>query len=110
MDSYNVIISPKALAQLESYIDYIQYTLFNDQAAKAVWDDAVETVSQLGYMANMISLCENNELAQLGYRKILFQKHDYVMLYRIEGEKVFVDGIYHQMQDYENVFSSNIVK
>ena len=51
MDSYNVIISPKALAQLESYIDYIQYTLFNDQAAKAVWDDAVETVSQLGYMA-----------------------------------------------------------
>ena len=110
MDSYNVIISPKALAQLESYIDYIQYTLFNDQVAKAVWDDAVETVSQLGYMANMISLCENNELAQLGYRKILFQKHDYVMLYRIKGEKVFVDGIYHQMQDYENVFSSNIVK
>lgn len=32
MDSYNVIISPKALSQLNSYIDYIQYTLLNDQA------------------------------------------------------------------------------
>ena len=31
MDSYNVIISPKALSQLNNYIDYIQYTLLNEQ-------------------------------------------------------------------------------
>lgn len=29
MDSFDVIISPKALAQLNDYIDYIQYTLMN---------------------------------------------------------------------------------
>ena len=39
MDSYEVIISPKALSQLNDYIDYLQYTLFNDQAAKQVWLD-----------------------------------------------------------------------
>lgn len=37
MDSFNVIISPKALSQLNSYIDYLQYTLLNDQAAYSVW-------------------------------------------------------------------------
>ena len=37
MDSFEVIVSPEALEQLESYIDYLQYTLFNTQAAKSVW-------------------------------------------------------------------------
>lgn len=41
MDSYDVIISPKALLQLDKYIDYIQYTLLNEQAAKSVWQDAI---------------------------------------------------------------------
>lgn len=33
MDSFDVIISPKALSQLNGYIDYLQFTLLNDQAA-----------------------------------------------------------------------------
>lgn len=43
MVSYDVIISPKALSQLDGYIEYIQCTLLNEQAAKAVWDDAMDT-------------------------------------------------------------------
>lgn len=26
------------------------------------------------------------------------------MLYRIEGGNVYADAIYHQLQDYENIF------
>lgn len=33
MDSFDVVISPKALSQLNHYIDYVHYTLLNDQAA-----------------------------------------------------------------------------
>ena len=43
MDSYNVSISPKALSQLNSYINYINDTLLNEQAAYNVWLDALET-------------------------------------------------------------------
>ena len=46
MDSFDVIISPKALSQLNDYIDYLQYTLLNDQAAYNVWQDALETREQ----------------------------------------------------------------
>ncbi len=109
MVSYKVLVAPKALTQLEKYIDYIQYTLLNDQAAKAVWQDAVDTINQLKLSANSIGLCGNNKLAQLGYHKKMFQKHKYVMLYRIENDTVFVEGIYHQMQDYENLFSGEIM-
>lgn len=30
------------------------------------------------------------------------------MLYRIEEKKVYVEAIYHQLQDYENIFSNEL--
>ncbi len=38
----------------------------------------------------------------LGYHRINFQKHRYFMLYRIEDDVVYVDDIFHELQDYEN--------
>ncbi len=54
MDSFNVIISPKALSQLNSYIDYLQYTLLNGQAAYNVWQDALETREKLSKIADSL--------------------------------------------------------
>ena len=41
MDLFKVDISPTASRQLERYVDYIQYTLLNDDAADAVMQDAL---------------------------------------------------------------------
>lgn len=30
------------------------------------------------------------------------------MIYRIEGTTVYVDAIYHQLQDYENIFADEL--
>ena len=105
MDSFDVVISPKALRQLDSYIDYIQNTLLNDQAAREVWADALETRARLAEVAGSLSLCEHPLLNQLGYRVIRFARHRYVMLYRVEGGTAYVDAVYHELQDYENTFS-----
>ena len=72
MDSFDVIISPNALSQLNRYIDYIQYTLLNVSAASNVWQDALETRKRLSLVAANLP--------------------------------VYVDAIYHQLQDYENTF------
>lgn len=72
MDSFDVIISPNALSQLNRYIDYIQYTLLNVSAASNVWQDALETRKRLSLVAASLP--------------------------------VYVDAIYHQLQDYENTF------
>ncbi|MBD5486088.1 MAG: type II toxin-antitoxin system RelE/ParE family toxin [Lachnospiraceae bacterium] len=104
MDLFNVIISPKALSQLNSYIDYLQYTLLNDQAAYNVWQDAMETREQLSKAASSLKFCTHPKLKKNGYRAICFMRHRYLMLYRIEGTTVYVDAIYHQLQNYENTF------
>lgn len=97
MDSFNVIISPKALYQLNNYIDYLQYTLLNDQAAYNVWQDALETRDQLSRVANSLQYCTHPQLKKNGYRAISFMRHRYLMLYRIDGKTAYVEAIYHQI-------------
>lgn len=108
MDSFDVIVSPKALSQLNDYVDYLQYTLLNDQAAHNVWRDALETRDQLSKIANSLKFCTHPQLKKDGYRAIHFMRHRYLMLYRIEGATVYVDAIYHQLQDYENIFADEL--
>ncbi len=108
MDSFDVIISPKALAQLNDYIDYIQYTLMNDQAAHNVWQDALDTRKKLSEVAGSLKPCAHPLLKKYGYHQINFLRHRYLMLYRIEGQAAYIDAIYHQLQDYENTFADEL--
>ena len=64
---FDVIISPKALSQLDSYIDYILNTLMNPQAAMNLWHDAEDTREELSKCAGSLSYCKHPRLKALGY-------------------------------------------
>lgn len=67
MDSFDVIISPKALSQLNDYIDYLQYTLLNDQAAYNVWQNAIEgTTAYVDAIYHQLQDYENTFADELG--------------------------------------------
>ena len=108
MDLFKIIISPRALSQLNEYISYLQYTLMNEQAAESVWKDAMETRAQLVSAAGSLKLCSHPELKRQGYRSIRFIHHRYIMLYRVEEATVYVEAVYHQLQDYENIFADEL--
>ena len=61
-----------------------------------------DTLNCLKNVAGSLSLCENQRLRALGYHRINFLRHRYFMLYRIEENTVFIDDIFHELQDYEN--------
>ena len=63
--------------------------------------DFERTKNRLGQVAESLRLCENETLKDLGYRRINFIDHRYFMLYRVEGKKVFIDQIFHELQDFE---------
>lgn len=56
----------------------------------------------LKHVAGSLKMCDNSRLEELGYHRINFQKHRYFILYRIENDVVYVDDIFHELQDYEN--------
>jgi len=47
---------------------------------------------------------QHQELNKLGYRKIKFRHLNYLMIYKIVRSTARIEAIYHQMQDYENLF------
>lgn len=106
--AYKVVITPPAKHQLEMYVAYTISEFKNVQAARAIRDDAAETKKRLSHIAASLALCEDELLAKSGYRRIMFEKHDFFMVYRIDGNTVIVDAMYHELQDYEAVFAQKM--
>lgn len=100
---YDVILSAQAKTHFRKIIDYLIYELGNQQAAVSVADDFDDTIICLSYTAGSLKLCEDSVLRAKGYRTIHFRKHSYLMLYTIDGDRVCVEGIYHDLQDYEGI-------
>ena len=99
---YRVVVTAEAEEDLNQFIQYLLFVKKNKQAAKSVLDDFEGTVERLKHVAGSLKICDNPRLHSLGYHRINFQKHRYFILYRIENDVVYVDDIFHELQDYEN--------
>ncbi len=99
---YKVIITSDAENDLDGFIKYLLFEKKNEQAASSVLNDFQATVKSLSQVAESLKFCDNPKLKSLGYRRINFLSHRYFMLYRIDEDKVIVDSIFHELQDYEN--------
>ena len=64
-------------------------------------NDYDATIETLRRVAGSLKYCDNPKLRQLEYRRINFLNHRYFILYRIVDSVVFVDNIFHELQDYE---------
>ena len=103
---FDVFVTSDAKEDLEGFIYYllVYYLLVEKksrQAAMNVLDDFEATKRSLATVAGSIKICDNPRLKALGYRRINFLSHRYFMLFRIEGNQVIVDHIFHELQDYE---------
>lgn len=101
--AYKVVIMPPAKRRLDMYVQYTLDVLGNRQAAKAILADAKETKQRLTVVADSLKVCDDPTLAKYGYRKIGFGKHKFLMVYRIQDGLVIVDGMFHELQDYEGI-------
>lgn len=99
---YKVVLTRGAEKDLDRFITYLLFEKKSEQAAGNVLDDFEETKRILTYVAGSLKLCDHPHLRESSYRRINFLSHRYFMLYRIENDTVYIDGIFHELQDYEN--------
>ena len=99
---YEIVVTAEAENDMERYIRYLLVDKKSRQAAKSVMDDFSATLQSLKSVAGSLKLCVNPRLKALGYRRINFLFHRYFMMYRLDGNTVIVDNIFHELQDYEN--------
>lgn len=99
---FEVVITNKAETQIQEILDYIFYELKNPHAAYSVEQDMKETIHRLSYVADNLKLCDDLEFQARGYRIIHLKQHKYFMIYKVVDTYVYVIGVYHDLQDYEN--------
>lgn len=99
---FNVEISDLANEQYDKFLDYIYHTLLNPQAAVSLIQDFDDTIGILEEQASSFGYCRSERLRRLGFHKIRFQRHKYLLVYRVKIDRVIVEGMYHELQDYEN--------
>ncbi len=99
---FNVEFSELAERQYDEILSYIANELKNHQALKNVIDDFDETIAKLEQMADSHGYCNSDRLKEMGLHKIRFAKHRYLFVYRVNKSQVIIEGMYHEMQDYEN--------
>lgn len=102
---YKVVMAESAEKALDRFVTYLLFEKKIEQAARNLLNDFEATKISLSNVAGSLKLCDNPKLKELGYRRINFLSHRYFMLYRVEENTVYVDGIFHELQDYEKVMS-----
>ena len=103
MQQFEVVVTEEAQSQLQEYIAYILNVFGSEQAADAVWVDAMETLNELRIIAD--STHNMTEAGFEQYKRINFKHHQYAMIYRVEDSTVYVERIFHQLQDIDNIFN-----
>lgn len=64
--------------------------------------DFNDTIKILEGQAGSLRYCNSKHLRKLGFHKVHLKRHRYLLVYRIKQEIVIVEGMYHELQDYEN--------
>ena len=100
--SFKVELSELASAQYDKFLKYIYFVLENPQAAGNLMQDFDDTIKILEEQAAHFGYCRNERLRKLGLRKSHFKKHRNLFVYRVKDDRVIVEGMYHELQDYEN--------
>lgn len=99
---YKIVVTKDAEADLDRFIKYLIVEKESLQAALNVLNDYDATVETLKHVAGSLKLCDNPGLRKQEYRRINFLNHRYFMMYRVVDDMVFIDSIFHELQDYEN--------
>jgi len=100
--TYKVIVTERAEEQLNTIIRYILVQFNNKDAAGSVLSDVLKTYDKLEYIVGSAQLCNDPYLAAKGYYRISLEKHNYLLLYRIHGDEVIVNGIFHMLENYQD--------
>lgn len=99
---FEIIFTRSANTHIDRILAYIMNKLMNPQAARAVAEDLDHAWDVLESMASSFHYCTDPYLAAKGYRKLALEKHDYVIIYKVEGNTVTVHGVFHMKENYRN--------
>ena len=97
---YNTKVTDRAEKQIENAIQYLAVNIKSMQAANNLIEDINQAFALLEDLAVSFSFCEDSYLFSKNYRKLALKKHDYLIIYRVEENTVYLVGFFPVLENY----------
>ena len=97
---YNIEVADRAEKQIENAIQYLAVNLKSIQAAKNLMEDINQAFALLEAFEASFSFYEDSYLASKEYRKYALKKHDYLIIYRVEENTVYLVVFFPVLENY----------
>lgn len=103
MEKYNVFTTPDADNDVDRCHNYLLEHFQSDQAGDAFLDDFDETVDELSLVAGKLQVGTSKIMKMRNLRRINFRRHDYFMIYRINGNDAEIIAVAHFKEDLHRI-------
>jgi len=97
---YRIVFTNECLCQLENVIYYLSVSKGNNDAALNVLMDVKTTLGELVYIAESLPFCLEENLRTKGYRKVKLKNYNYLFVYSVKDDVVFIEGFFSTLQNY----------
>ena len=103
MNKYEIIWTPKAIKDIETFYNYIAYNLKEISIANNILKKIINSISSLDYLPERFLKIHNYHDSSKNLRRILV--NNYVIIYEINKNigKIYILHIFHKNQDYFNL-------
>lgn len=99
---YRLMITERAEELLEQLVNYILYKFRNEQTARHLLDDIEQLYDRLEDNPYQFADCRDSFLKSKGCKEAVVKDMDYILIFRMEGNVVYVLGIFHQLENYKD--------
>lgn len=93
-----VVVAKRARDDLDAALLYLKQSLFVPDAAERLLDAFAKFIDAVAEFPLMYPVSDEPRLSSRGYRKALLE--NYIALYEVSEQTVYVLHLFHQSQDY----------
>ena len=97
---YDLIVTDRADQLFDNCIRYLIYKLKNVQAAAHFLDETQKLYARMRHDPYQFPQSRDMYLQRLGYREAIYNRMDYIMIFRVEDHTVYILGVFHQLEEY----------
>lgn len=97
---YKLIATDEMNSLLDEKVGYLLYTLKNEQAAKHLLDGVDKVYCQLENNPKLYRESQDPFMKAFHYHEAKIPEMDYILIYKIVDEIVYILGIFHSLENY----------
>ena len=98
--AYNLIITDRADELIDERVSYLIMKFKNPQAATHLLDGISGIYDRMEDNPHQFPNSKDPYLLRRGYKEAYVPDMDYKIVFRIDGDDVYVVGLFHNLEDY----------